>query len=477
MLLPGALAYLESEFSGKKKKKMPTGIVKTSGGKTKGKTQVRMTDISGFKSKKRNRLPYDSVSMGHGYSLSAAQKAARSFTETERKRQKKGDMGKYAPGTLGRKYKPKFKTVKIDSRTSRLRYVDHQQATASNAVYVGFNDVGPVEHFCRSAAEAMLLYYMGRVGETRTNQDTELSSGTTYDTNEIIWGKMRLNWRIKLPTTVTEGQATDEVIHAFVSGGTTTINTFNEMAIALAAILKTRGQTMYELASVALYEFDRPGTNLSHLRPLIYDVDAGRHTLSFEAKAKFKIQNTTDADSTSDVHNKDNIHANPLDGLVYKFRNRVPMITPGFIGSLNGLPAKEAINEIEDVFSTNVNGVTTVNLAQIDQFKVPPPAPYTIFRNSAGRSKILIKPGEHRVLTLTETFNSSINAFLKKYMPIYGDSRTTPPGGNSLVIGLKPTFRTGTNEDLEVQTEIDRYFASRIIPRKLTSMPITNILS
>jgi hypothetical protein len=151
------------------------------------------------------------------------------------------------------------------------------------------------------------------------------------------------------------------------------------------------------------------------------------------------------------------------------------------LAAVDNSTTTEALNQAYNTQTDNPEGcLIPENLSELvpTTFDVPPPAPYTVFKNSAGRSKILIKPGEHRVLKLTEGFEGTVNAFLKKYTPIfYNGAITIPPGGNCLMIGLKPTFRTGTNEDLQVQTETDRYFAGLIKKRKLTSMPITNILS
>lgn len=476
-------------YSHKTMDDMGAGIVKRAMTAS-GSTKSRQSKIPFPKKKLSMRGSFSSKRQRDDFmeSQRVAQVLRSGFSQTKTKRRRKSDpeMGKYAPGTLGRKYKPDFKTVKIGPRTSRLRYVDHIERTANHAVYAGFNDVGPVEHLCRSAAEAFLLYYMHKMGDTRANQNVALvgvASGGAgdYHDSEITWGRMRLIWRNKNSAPPTESYAEDDIDHATVSGGVVTVQTFNQMATDLATIFMDRASGASELASVTIFEFDRTGSNPSMVRPRLHDVDAGRHVLQFEAKAKFKIQNTTAADAASDTHNKDNIHANPLDGLVYKFRNRVPKFNAGWMESLQDSTA-EALNNLENTQTGSVPGLSYVDLAaQEDVFKVPPPAPYTLFSNSAGRSKILIKPGEHRVLTLKENFEGSVNSFLRKYVPldIRGDhpNRRVPPGGNCLLIGLKPTFRTGTNEDLEIQTETDRYFAAVLKPRKLTVLPIKNILS
>lgn len=478
-------------YSHKTMDDMGAGIVKrattASGSTRQGKIPFPRTKskslMRGSFNSKRERDDFDE-------SQRAAQILRSGFSQTKTKRRRKSDikMGKYAPGTLGRKYKPNFKQVKIGPRTSRLRYVDHSEVTGTNAVYAAFNDVGPLDHLLRSVAEATLLYYMSKAGDHRPNQydpvvgiSDQLVTPSGLDDHQTTWGKMVFKWRRRSGgTTITTENVGQDVLyhHGDNTVAAGTINSFATMAENLTTIFKARSET-YDLASVTIFE--ARGTLYNHdggqqQRPTYHDPDAGRHKMMFTAKAKFKIQNTTLADTTTDQANKDNIHANPLDGLVYKFRNRVPQWAPGFIGALPETTAN-ILNNIENIQTSAVNGVECPSLANYEWFKVPPPAPYTLFKNSAGRSKILIKPGEHRVIKLSEDFEGSINSFFKKYCSVYPDSRVVPPGGNCIVIGLKPTFRTGTNEDLEIQTEIDRYFQSVLVPRKLTPMPITNVLS
>lgn len=489
MLLPGALAYAEHAIFGRKKKKKMSGIVKQTT-RSGGKTQIRMTDITGFKSRKRNRSVDEMAALGRDISLSGAQKAAQSFTQQERETKKDDEKMSFSHlGTLGRKYKPKFKEVPITARTSRLRYVHHRQVSSTKAVYVGFNDVGPVFHMYRCLAEALLLHYMSRAGQHPVVASWAVEGPNVNNTDNdqstlATWKTMRFRWSRPYETA-------DEVFDD-VNQYTQTSNvglthiTFEQMANGLTSIIHSRTKAGYELSSVSIFRGDAyqagSDTYSTHRdAPIMHDPDAGRHMFCFTAKAKYKVQNTTAADTSDDQHNKDNIHANPLDGLVYKFRNRCPQFAHGWLAAVDNSTTTEALNQAYNTQTDNPEGcLIPENLSELvpTTFDVPPPAPYTVFKNSAGRSKILIKPGEHRVLKLTEGFEGTVNAFLKKYTPIfYNGAITIPPGGNCLMIGLKPTFRTGTNEDLQVQTETDRYFAGLIKKRKLTSMPITNILS
>jgi hypothetical protein len=346
----------------------------------------------------------------------------------------------------------------------------------------------------------MLLHYMHRCGDYRVNLRDEALGPTTLRTDTSTgtvstWKTMRLQWRRK---GVTESTFTFDldaytVAVTFPADDPTVVHsTFASMVDDLGEEILLRALLGYELASVTMLRGDRGSmvngsaqyTGAMFDSAILHDTSAGRNLFKFSAVVNFKVQNTTDADSTEGIHDKDNIHANPLDGLVYKFKNRVPKLQPSFITSLDST-SYEILNGMENLSVAAINGLTMPPLATAagQQFHVPPPLPYTIFSNNAGRTKVLIKPGEHRIFTLKETFGSSVNEFLRRYIGISRTSpenavpREVPPGGNCLVLALKPTFRTGTNEDLEIQYEVERTYHGLIQRKKLTTIPIVNIMS
>lgn len=458
------------------------------------RTQTRVNEI--FKTRKGpGRVGFSSLSPAQRQQQ--VQRFTQSVTKTEQGKKPKMDTGsRYGPGTLGRKYKGKYVSVPVSKGTSRRRYVDHAQIGATHCLYTAFSDMGPQGEFLKTLAESILLHYMHRCGDYRVNLRDPATGPTTFQTNTTTgtvstWKTMRLQWRQKNAVS-TEVMATFDldawtVPDGIITSDATIVHSnFTSMVDALAADMASKVVFGYEIASITMFRGDRSmttngSTYIHHVLDdaILHDTSAGRNIFKFSAAAKFKIQNTTDADE-GDLHNKDNIHANPLDGMVYKFKNRVPKLQPSFMSSL---PAADStiINDLENLQVTSINGVAAplLSTAAGQQFHVPPPLPYTMFANSAGRSKVLIKPGEHRVFSLVETFDSSINEFFRRY--VINQSVTArsdvPPGGNCLMIALKPTFRTGTNEDLEIQYEVERTLHGLIQRKKLTTIPITNIMS
>lgn len=459
------------------------------------RTQTRMNQI--YKSRKGgSQIGFTSLSPAQ--QQQQVQRFSQSVTKTEQQKKPKMDTGsRYSPGTLGRRYKGKYVTVPVAKGTSRRRYVDHAQVEASHCLYTVFNDMGPRGEFIKTLAESILLHYMHRVGDFRVNLRDAALGPTTFQTTTTsgtvsTWKTMRLQWRLRRPGTESmlffDLDAWSLPDHAITGDDPAVHATFTSLVDDLASNLLLRCEAGYELASITMFRGDRSmkfdGSYLNHIidTPILHDTSAGRNIFKFSAAVKFKIQNTTDADAETDIHNKDNIHANPLDGLVYKFKNLVPKIQPSFMSSIDTTSAN-VLNNLESQLSSSITGVDAVALSTIcdQQFHVPPPLPYTIFANSAGRSKILIKPGEHRTLSLRETFSGSVNQFFRRYIGdrVYtnGERGDMPPGGNCLMIALKPTFRTGTNEDLEIQYEVDRTLHGLIQRKKLTTIPITNIMS
>lgn len=497
--------YLWSRY-GNRKPKLPKdkGVVKRTGKTRSGRQYNAFMQANPA----MPLQPFKKAKPLSGPSLRAAQKLRESSTRTEEeyeRKRKKSDMPKYGYGTLGTKYKPKFKTRAVGPLTSRLRYVDHKATERTNALYTGFNDVGPVDHMLRSLCEAFLLHYMARCGDYRQHRQPgvqgptaivsdpgEVGQATSVSNSVSTWTSMRLTWR-QPGRVVSDVYEYSQIIHAQTGG--TAHNSFDHMVGQLVAEFKDHCIRGNELAGVAMYRMDRSADlNVSLAQnAILFDPDAGRHTFEWFVKAKLKIQNTTPADSSAaEAALINNIHANPLDGLVYRFRNRVPKWQPSFmIGQptststiLNDL-SNMSIVGYQSVAYENVANVPETNLAATlpDQFKVPPPAPHTMFANSSGRSKIIIKPGRHKVLALTEKYSGSINGWIKKYMPkqdgpgTYAGDPQIPPGGSCNLIGLKPVFRTHDDEEVQVQLEIDRFYQGCIKKVKISTLPITNIVS
>lgn len=371
----------------------------------------------------------------------------------------------------------KSKSVKLTTGTARERIFDHSTPTPRvNCMYTSFSSVGSKDKMLRMVAQATLLHYMHRVGDYRANTlvvpvgDTD--AGT--DSNPILstWGSMV--FKFTHPGRKTTNQS-DTVT---VVGSTQTLE---QMTVALAAALLAQAQVGQRLAQVSVFRDPSNGSD----QCVLNDINAGRNIIEFSALAQMKLQNTMLADSTATGEDSGdrcsalNIHRNPLDGLVYKFKNGVPKFKQGYFLSKTALQ-QTALRNLMWQYQTPLSGVYEVDLGQHGpEFVAPPPSPTTIFSNSAGKTSCAINPGAHKTFSMKEFYSGPINSFLDRYYPtthvndnLIGD--LIPPGGSCMMVGLKPKYRTSTSESIKLEVEHTYTYQARMTKAKITAIPMAS---
>lgn len=417
-----------------------------------------------------------------------APRRAPSRTSKRKVRGKKRTIKRKAPvrKSTKRKKRKVSKGVSLTVGTARERRLCHVQYTAAQkALYIPVNSIGPKDTMLMMVAQSLLLHYMHRVGDYRANVTMvptgELSSEVTADGYQVAtWSQMTFHFAAL-------GSGTADVssfkVWAYFQGGTFAMQTLEMMTHTVKTGLLTQIQAGRRLSGVSVFRgqtFNSSKQPTEHIA-ILQDISAGRNVLEFTCKSAIKMQNITPADVThSDAQtcghdNALNINRNPLDGLVYKFRNQVPKFKMQYLISK---PAgiRNILDDITDCYSSHKAGIAPINLvAYGDEWGAPPPAPSTIFSNLSGKSPISIGPGAHKTLGMSESFKGPVNSFFEKYFPIRlsaGNAFEVPPGGNCMIIGLKPKYRNGTQQPIKVEAEIDHTYAARVSRAKLTPLPM-----
>tara|TARA_B110000977_G_scaffold199599_1_gene287444 strand:- start:1028 stop:2617 length:1590 start_codon:yes stop_codon:yes gene_type:complete len=284
----------------------------------------------------------------------------------------------------------------------------------------------------------------------------------------------------------------------------------------------TRG---WMLTSVSVTRAAERSDSLGHV--ILYDAGAGSNIVQFSSVATLKIQNTTPADATASAFDKNNIHRNPLDGYCYEFKNQVPLFKQQYLVNKDQTP-REALQLLSNLhyWRTDTSdwhipgtvpvsgehppfpyrgtlsagwagGVYTPDLAietgNFDnEFQLPPKTPSVLFRNYSSKRAARIAPGGIMKDSLREKFVGSVNAFATRYFqvqrptnddgkmgfsPVAGYPASyvagkIPSGGTCRMVGLKPTYRTGDDEDIVLQVENEYIYTARVVKAKLTPMPM-----
>jgi hypothetical protein len=374
-----------------------------------------------------------------------------------------------------RKVSTKSKSISLTTGTIRQRNVEHTKYSTADALYIPMNSIGPKDQMCKIIAQALLVHYMHRVGDYRASAyDIVHTNGADADEPYMsaTWETMKFVFIKPSDSTLVSIDLASDV-HSLVT-----------LTSTLGASILAQLKLGRRLATVLVY---RSGNEC-----VLSDVSAGRNMMEFSCKALLKLQNTTIADTGAGItddntcgkDNAMNINRNPLDGLVYKFKNAVPKWKQQFMIANSPFGAsRPTYDNILDTYSTSLTGIaggeleTGTNWAALQNtlFDVPPPAPTTIWSNGAGKYSTGISPGGHKSYAQAEYHSAPVNSFFDRYFPV--DDTTVPPGGSCIVIGLKPKYRNTSDANVTIQAEVDHTYAARVSRAKVSPLPMNTILS
>ena len=379
----------------------------------------------------------------------------------------------------------KPKSVPLTVGTCRKRIFDHEASTYNHSNYSSFSSIGKKADLMDMVAQSILVHYMHRCGDYRANKFVVPSGDQKGDAGSAglgvtsTWSKMKFDFLGQGASSVGYNDDTFDL-----TGGTATLDTMTGL---LSAELLSQASYGRRLSQVTVFrgDGDTPQCILS-------DVSVGRNHIDVSCSAKLKLQNTTEADAPAlasgdynagqvcDRTSAFNIHRNPLDGLAYTFRNAVPRFKMQYLIGKT-VPERAALELVSNDPSTNHGGINTVDFAANgNEWKAPPPTPSTMFTNISGKkSAVSVAPGGHTSFSLYEHYKGPVNSFFDRYFASRGLSGTAsnpvdvlPPGGSSMLIGLKPKYRTGATEDIKLQLEYTFTYAARFSRAKLMLMPM-----
>lgn len=397
----------------------------------------------------------------------------RSRTYTKRKPAKRKRIAKKTKMSY-KKRKTGSKRIALTPGTARLRLVDHLTKTENHAHYQSFSATGKTDNYLLIIAEAMLLHYMHRVGDYRAGREmqpvgNDLATSATLD-QLTTWTHMEISFLGVNAASDGNNNSKRTITNTPVAGVTPSLAT---LAATLAGYLEEQFEIGRRVSQVAVFRDQN--------QCILFDISAGRNVIEFSSHATMKLQNTSPADATEgDPNSMTNIHRNPVNGFAYKFKNQVPLLKMQYLVSKSN-----AVRSALDALSARNNeftGITHVNLAAYgDEWKSPPVAPTTLFRNYSGKTATHISPGRHTTYTLSEHFKGPINSFADRYIRqdkdgSFSDS-TAPPGSSCIMVGLKPQYRTGGTEDIKLEREVKYTYCARMTKAKLTAMPMQTKLS
>jgi len=363
------------------------------------------------------------------------------------------------------------KPVKLVKGSTVYRKVAHQQLDSSSgyagghSMWLGGSSVGNQQDNWQVVADAFICHYLKRVKDHRSSRTQEPEA----DDEKRIWAGMILTFgRVGSQT-----QSGYEV--------TLLNNDIASMVSALVTQLKDRWVNHSEVPFKNLiYAKEVDGSGAKYNRVIFRDDFCEKGVFTFSSKANFKINNTTMAGTAGDgASNVNAVDANPIDGRIYTFRNRVPIFSPSYLENLDPTIKSqlEQLSLIGDGVLHDYGvgfGVLNITTAP-DSLHAPPLRPAVVFNNCKTSTKVAFAPGGYKMFSMSYAHEGTMNSLFKHIMKqefvTSSTQRICPPGADSFMICLKPTIRTGSANAMALHTQAEFVYKCNMKAGKPCKLP------
>jgi len=201
--------------------------------------------------------------------------------------------------------------------------------------------------------------------------------------------------------------------------------------------------------------------------------------LSAYSVVRIHVQNVTVADGTSEpgaIYQTTRIDANPLKGVLMRFRSPTPMVKDAAVGA--GIDGSGA-NNFGWTLQSDMNGDGLIMPGNN-----PPNGPWSqlpsadMFKNCVGLAHITLEPGDIKDYSLNFKFSGTLQALMKGFQTSYtdnnGNSYPLPSTlnkqlGNSFMFALEKRMPTGTAA-VTVNIHYENYYGAVFGGRRKTPM-------
>lgn len=360
------------------------------------------------------------------------------------------------------------KLVKGSTLYRMVKYRQYAAAPSTRCMWYGGSSVGPRSKTFEVMADAFICHYLKRLKDHRSSRTfvptgPQIGAGPQYGQ---IWHYM----------TITFGRPGAEPDFNSYTPFQLTNGSIEDMVYALRVELQNvwidRNMVPVSLIVTARNTISGAGTTHAHV---FRDDFVYKNTYAFECKSNFKVNNTTL--SNSDNSNVNAVDANPIDGRIYTFRNRVPVFSPSYLVGLTN-PQREEITDISAIdqdFDTGVNYDPLLTTSIPHELNAPPLRPAVLFKNAKTSTPVMFAPGGYKMFSMRFSKEATMYTLFKSLCPV--DSigtdglEITPPGGDSFLMCLKPTIRVGSNNDMALHTQAEFVYRCNVKAGKPAKLP------
>jgi hypothetical protein len=352
--------------------------------------------------------------------------------------------------TVKKKTSSKKKPKKKISYSVNIKQEVHGKFRRKDVSYFGFQATAGMAELFRVAADAILRAFLKRhhISIRSTDQAVGVTASSPAMTRQL------LSYRRTKYDDGTDGGIVNGAIRDFTSG------TYESHVTALAAELEAKARDGY---------YPMSGTTMnSSNNVIIENRKVGDAKLAVSVTRVIKLRNITKNDDTGDTLNS--LDTNPIQGRLYKFRHDTPRVTPSLYETDTGAYSKfhDRLCTAGVIFGPQRNpsgdntGAPGANpsIMQEDRVLSSPPAGGRIWDNLSSSKKIAMAPGQAALHKMSFKYQGTIRQFLAKFATT---AYETPSIGYSHMFGFEQKFKTGANDEINVEYDCDDVLKSSCV--------------
>lgn len=437
----------------------------------------------------------------------------RSAKKTKQRATKRVKTGAYAGPIIAAKSVPMTKRcVRIRERLFNLT----GGITAARRIWVGGNTIGDEQYLFSLLSEAILEHILSKIGDTRADKEKVNTVGFL---KQIVIRFMKDEHRLSAasPGTAADNPVTREMRYV-VEDPSSSFNgiVYNNIVGATPNLVYLDGATspvsqrglrdvVFDMAisgyypeGLFVFRTNDSGTS-THLHEIYRDTMFGKSSLSISIGGVHKFQNITPADHATDLgagYNANAIDANPLQGKIYTFGHLAPKFNKGWVGDqtasvkteaykLSGRPYSRAEWDYKMIGVQGDSASAGIDMPNINEFKLPPLRPRTMFSNVKTSDRVSIPPGGFKSFKTRFTFKGSISRFVRDItqQSALSDDGVLPKEstgkypslGDSFLMCLTPAM-TSAGESVSLAFDYQKDGQAYIKKYTMGTMPTTNII-
>ena len=354
----------------------------------------------------------------------------------------------------------------------RKTFGDVQSHESSKMAWIGTSDIGQQSIFCQAIAQAILMKYLSKIGDHRT--DSSYDPQTIDNNNPQHNFDMFHSFQVKYAMDAfnedhaTAGLTRDHFGNAILNGS------IQDMVDTFGTQLRQQAENGRYPTTIAFYrdDFINIGSTTKGA-PRVLDNRLGEHYIDIKVTTILRLHNISPSEENgTSIHD---INANPIQGKVYTFRNQRPKFTDAYqenqVFDPTTRDGMETLNKYKGNFDI-IKGVPGDDaFAHLER---PPLNPRSLWDNSVAQGTVLMSPGAYRTYNCKFARTETVKNMLKGVIRVSGAGKN-PPIGSSVMMCFQPSMRNSDTELVKLSYDYTAVYNCAMRHKKSIGLPVREV--